>query len=199
MKKPPDAVPAFAEFMEEISNLTKAASDSLALAKARQERNANRTRRDLSFKVGEQVLLSATNIRLASQVKQPSKKLQARFIGPYRIIEEVSPVAYRLELPPTMKIHPVFHVSLLKQYHKPDKVPDREVPPAPPDPITIDEREEFEVEKILDRRTRYRRVEYLVKWMGYPDHDASWEPAKNLNNAKEAIAEFERSNVEGDI
>jgi hypothetical protein len=98
-----------------------------------------------------------------------------------------------------MKIHPVFHVSLLKQYHKPDKVPDREVPPALPDPITIDEREEFEVEKILDRRTRYRRVEYLVKWMGYPDHDASWELAKNLNNAKEAIAEFERSNVEGDI
>ena len=51
---------------------------------------------------------------------------------------------------------------------------------------------EYEVEKILDKRVRYRRTEYLVKWMGYPEYDATWEPAANLKNSQDLIQEFEQ-------
>ena len=110
-------------------------------------------------------------------------------------MEIISPVAYHLALPPTLKIHPVFHVSLLKPYMSPEAVPDREAKQLPPPAVLVDEHEEFEVEQVLARRSHRRRIEYLVKWVGYPEYDTSWEPESNLDNAKDAIAEFEREQV----
>ena len=59
--------------------------------------------------------------------------------------------------------------------------------------MTIDDVPEYVVEKILDHRTRRRHPEYLIKWTGYPDHDASWEPLANLANAQEILREYEAS------
>ena len=70
-------------------------------------------------------------------------------------------------------------------------MPDREVPPSLPEPVVIEGHEEFEVEEILDKHTHRRRTEYLVKWVGYPAYDATWEPLTHLTNASKAIAEFE--------
>jgi hypothetical protein len=140
--------------------------------------------------VGDQVLLNSNHINLASQALRPSKKLQHRFIGPYQIITKISPVAYKLELPPDLRIHPVFHVSLLRPYQDPTKIQHRTLGTPPPPAITIEDHQEYEVEQILDQRTRFRRQEFLVKWVGYPDHDATWEPESNLKNAAESIQEF---------
>src|SRR3954468_687818 len=132
----PDQVPATHDFLEEISNATKVAHDALVLAKAHQERNANKSRRDVQFSVNDQVLLSSAHINLASQAKRPSKKLQHRFIGPYRVTQKISPVAYKLELPDTLKIHPVFYVSLLRPYASPGAVDHRPPSAPPPGPIS---------------------------------------------------------------
>ena len=69
IKSLPDKIPVVAEFLEALSNTTKIAKDALVLAKANQERNANKARRDVQYEVGEQVLLSANHINLASQAK----------------------------------------------------------------------------------------------------------------------------------
>jgi len=191
--KVPDEIPATADFLEGLTNSIKIATDALVLAKANQERNANKSRRDVSFKIGDQVLLSANHINLASQALRPTKKLQHRFIGPYNITHKVSAVAYRLELPESLKIHPVFHVSLLRPYRNPTTFPDRALPSPPPPPVTIDDATEYVVEKILDHRTRRHRTEYLVKWDGYPDYDASWEPQEHLANAPEILRAYKAS------
>ena len=74
-----------------------------------------------------------------------------------------------------MRIHLVFHVSLLKKYEEnPKEFEDRIIPPPPP--VKIQGEKEFEVKYILDKRLkRLKRqkiqVEYLVKWKGYPKHD----------------------------
>ena len=67
--KVPDHIPAVYDFIEGISNPIKIAQDALALAKANQEKNANKSRRDVQFEVGDQVLLSSAHINLASQAK----------------------------------------------------------------------------------------------------------------------------------
>src|SRR4051794_26103896 len=94
----------------------------------------------------------------------------------------------------SLNIHPVFHVSLLCMYIAPASIPDR-VPtgPLPPPAITVNDHEEYEVEQILDSRRCRNNPEYLVKWVGYPDHDASWEPLSNLDNTSSLITEFEAS------
>ena len=63
----PDDTPATADFLQKLSNMTRQAADALVLAKANQERNANRSRRDVEYQVGDLVLLSSSHINLASQ------------------------------------------------------------------------------------------------------------------------------------
>ena len=134
------------------------------------------------------MLLSTVNLHLASQAKQPTRKFLPRFVGPYQIKKQVSPVAYELELPVNWRIYPVFHVSLLKRYKTSDIFNNRQ---EPPEPVLVEDHVEYEVKKVLDKRKRYNRTEYLVKWQGYPDYDSTWEPITNLANAKQAIEDFE--------
>jgi hypothetical protein len=99
----------------------------------------------------------------------------------------------RLELPNSMKVHNVFHVSLLDRYAEP--VPGQQ--PSEPQPAISAEdsdEEEWEVERILDSRKRYRKLSYLVQWAGYNYVRTSWEPAENLKNAAELLEEFHREN-----
>jgi hypothetical protein len=86
-----------------------------------------------------------------------------------------------------MKIHPVFHVSLLEPY-KESTIPRRL--PAPLPLIEINGEEEFEVFKIINSRINRRRLEYLVHWQGYDISERIWEPATNLANAPKMINKF---------
>ena len=83
-----------------------------------------------------------------------------------------------------MRIHPVFHVSLLRPYRSDG----RRQPPPPV--LTLEGEEEFEVERILDHRKRGRRMQFLVRWSGYgAEHDA-WEPEDNLINCPDRLKEY---------
>ena len=86
-----------------------------------------------------------------------------------------------------MKIHAVFHVSLLEQYVEND-IPGRIQPPPPS--VTIEDQVEHEVEEVLDSKIMRKRLFYLVKWKGYPVSENSWEPAPNLSNAKDLVDQF---------
>ena len=175
--------------MNEYIQLVK---ENITKAQEYQAQNANKKKCDIKYKIGDQVLLSTANLNLASQVQRLSRKFQVRFIGLYLIKEQVSTVSYRLTLPATLRIHPVFHVSLLKPYHQgPHSYSGRT--PQPSAPILVEDYVEYEVEKILDKRTRYNHIEYLVKWLGYPEYDSTWEPLRNLKNAQFTIYQFEHS------
>ena len=183
-------VDATADYLRHMAEIMMEAQSAIAEAQERQAYYANQHRREEVFEEGEMVLLSTANITTEVDARRPSSKLSPRFIGPYRIVKMVSPTACMLELPATMKIHPVFHVSLLRKYNEnPEEFSERRQ--VPPPPVVIDDQREFEVERILDKRERRRRVEYLVKWKGYELYDATWEPLKNLTNAQETVRDFE--------
>ena len=100
-------------------------------------------------------------------------KLGARHHGPFKVIQVMSPVNYRLELPMHWSIHPVFHIDLLTPYR--ETITHGANYQCPLLDL-VDNAEEYEVEKILDSRlfSRRRQLQYLVKWKGYPDSDNMW-------------------------
>jgi hypothetical protein len=109
------------------------AKDALVAAQDRQAKNTNQHRRDDLFNIGDQVLLSTAHLQPPSEKQRPLKKLQPKFIGPYTIEAVISSTAYRLTLPHTLRIHPVFHISLLKRYNQsPDDFASRTTAPPPP-------------------------------------------------------------------
>lgn len=133
-----------------------------------------RRKGELNLQLGDRVWLPTANLKLAC----PSKKLAPRFVGPLQVKRRLNEVLYELGLTDSFKIHPVFHVSLLKPAI-PDPFPERRS--GPPEPILINGDKEYEVEAILDCRKRQNRVQYLIKWKGYSPEDNSWEPECNVH------------------
>lgn len=101
----------------------------------------------MSFGVGEAVLLRLQPYRQKSLAKRTNEKLSARYFGPYTIVRKVGPVAYELQLPPSAKIHPIFHVSLLRPAHG---YAVHSTPP--PLPLSADLEFLVEPEKVLSHR-----------------------------------------------
>ena len=172
-------VPAAARFSEQMVEELTVAKQHLEAAQQRQKSQADKRRNPSGFQVGDRVLLSTVNLSLKAT---GTRKLMPRFIGPFKIKERISEVAYRLELPTELRIHDAFHVSLLRRY-----VDDKRTPP-PPLPLVIDGEDEYFVESILAHRDsgkgNRKKRSYLVKWLGYGVENNTWEPEENLKDTK---------------
>jgi hypothetical protein len=140
------------------------------------------------YKEGDLVWLEGKNLR----INQPTAKLAPRRHGPFKIIQVMSTVNYRLELPTQWSIHPVFHIDLLTPYKETIMHGPNFTQPAPE---LIDGEEEYSVEKILDSQHfgRRRRLQYLVKWEGYPDAENMWVDKDDVF-ADDKVREFKASN-----
>jgi len=117
-----------------------------------------------------------------------SEKLTEHFVGPYKIKGIVSSNVIELELPKSIKIHPVVNVSRVWLY----KLQVEGQKKILPKPVIIKGEKEFEIEKILNKRTVRRKEKFLVRWKGYTAEEDTWKNRKNLRNAKELVKEFER-------
>jgi len=174
-------------FAGQMADSWKDARQHLKAAQDRQKSFADMKRMDLTFSIGQQVLLSTKNLMFKVV---GSHKLLPRWAGPFTVRERIGEVAYKLDLPETMKCHDVFHISLLKEYKQSGRV-------QPPPPLLLEDGQlEFEVHHILDHRTRQVRngktiVEYLIRWAGYSADYDTWEPQQNLSNCQDLVAVYE--------
>ncbi|KAL0152505.1 hypothetical protein M9458_052228 [Cirrhinus mrigala] len=130
-----------------------------------------------AFAPGQKVWLSTRDIRL----RLPSRKLSPRFVGPFTILEQVNPVTFKLQLPPQYRIHPTFHVSLLKPFHPP-LIPSTEPghEEEPPPPLLLEDGSIYSVKEILQSRRRGGQLQYLVDWEGYGPEERSWVPRADI-------------------
>ena len=181
-------VPSATAFVHDLELHIKEAKKFLQAAQERQKACADKHRREVSFQVGDLVLLSTRNVRVKKN-QEMVRKLMPKWLGPLKVLEKVGALALKLELPPHLRMHPVFHVSLVKPYHSDGKY----VPIPPMD--YLENEPLFKVDALLDSRMRKkgskRITEYLVRWAGYsPIHD-SWEPASNILDPA-LISEFKQ-------
>jgi len=132
-----------------------------------------------AYEVGAQLLLSPVGSRL-KVLRVGTEKLQPKWLGPCECTENL---AYKLELPETMRIHDVLRVSLLKPYYNKGRAL-----PQPPLEV-IDDEPEWEVDRILDhtviKHKKASKVEYLIRFLGYgPEHDV-WQD--DVSNCPEIV------------
>ncbi|KAH7300360.1 hypothetical protein KP509_24G058400 [Ceratopteris richardii] len=134
---------------------------------------ADRKRSPRSFEKGDRVFLQVL-ARSTSLSTGKCSQLSPRYCGPWKIVKKLSDVAYRLELPPDCRVHPVFHVSKLRKYiSREDNLKEGIVS------LQETDREDHSPDRILDRRQKRLRncviQEYLVAWRGLPLTDSTWE------------------------
>ncbi|XP_058733853.1 uncharacterized protein LOC131605523 [Vicia villosa] len=126
--------------------------DALKINLQRSQKNmkeqANKRRREITFAVGDLVLLKLQPYRQTSVHRRTSQKLSKRYFGPFPVLRRIGPVAYELQLPPTSKIHPVFHVSQLRYFHTQDPT----VVPLPLPENLKENEEEDEDGNVFDSR-----------------------------------------------
>ncbi|KAA0063300.1 Ty3/gypsy retrotransposon protein [Cucumis melo var. makuwa] len=161
-----------------------ALKEHLRVAQERMKKFADLKRRDVEFQTGDFVFLKLRPYRQTSLRKKRNEKLSPKYFGPYRILERIGTVAYKLELPSNAAIHPVFHVSQLKKAIGNIK----EVQPLDP---YVNECHEWitQPEEIYAYRKNQATKEWeaLVHWKGLPPHEATWE---NYADLKVQFPEF---------
>ena len=182
-------VEAVEEFSARIEKAREEAQSALRQAADDMSRFYNAKRNEhTQFKVGDKVWLDSQNIKTT----RPSKKLDDRWFGPFVVERVISNNAYKLKLTPAFRrLHPVFHVSLLRRY-TPDEIKERRKPTRPEPEIDEQGEKVYEVEAILDSRYRWGRLEYLVKWKGYGPEENLWLKEAGLGGARQAVAKFHR-------
>ncbi|MCO5577086.1 hypothetical protein L7F22_030908 [Adiantum nelumboides] len=167
-------VEASKQMLDEMEAQTKPIRKDIQAAQDRQKHYADKDRSERTFKLGDRVFLRVKPKQSYLSLGK-LKKLSPRYCGPYEIVKVISDQAYKLRLPPNLKVHDVFYVSLLKPYvPNPDQILDAEQIVVPSQDIL-----ELQPDYILEMRERKLRnrsiIEHLVKWKDFPEEDATWE------------------------
>ena len=182
------AAPAAKDFTSHLYETHERLVENVKKAQDSQARYYDAKHKPIEFQPDDMVWLNTSNI----STSRPSKKLDWKRLGPFKIVKRIGLQAYQLALPPTMRhIHDVFHVSLLDPV-KATRL-DPHLPPAPPALYVKDDQKYFEVEDILDSKREGRRLYYLIKWKGYPESENSWELLSGIP-ARGLVKEFHRRN-----
>jgi len=176
------------KFVTKMKEIQKKAKTALEKKMKEMKKYADRKREEVNeYKVGNLVMLSTKDLKY-QMVSRRTEKLMERFIGPYKVKKIVSANAVKLELPSTIKIHPVVNISRIRRYIGQVEGQRKEQPA----PVIIEGEEEWKVERILNKQQIRGKDKYLVQWKGFMAESDTWEGIENLENTKEVVKEFEK-------
>jgi hypothetical protein len=131
----------------------------LQQAQDRMKKYTDNKRSEREFVVGDMVYLRLQPFKQDAFGLHQNMKLTTRFYGPFKVLERIGQVAYKIQLPESADIHPIFHVSRLKKYLGAKAVPQSNLPQ-----VTKDGYNKTELAEVLDTRALPRRDEVITQW-----------------------------------
>ncbi|WVZ01635.1 hypothetical protein V8G54_027704 [Vigna mungo] len=146
------------------------------------KQQADRKRRDIQLEVGDLALVKLQPYRQQSLALRKNQKLGLKFFGPFEVVEKIGAVAYRLQLPDTAKIYPVFHISLLKKFQ--GDLPQQYLPL----PLTTSEFgptvQPWNILRCRVVTRNHKKVsQVLVQWDIFYPKEATWEDVEEVKQA----------------
>ena len=150
-------------------------------AQERYSKQANKHRREVNFDVKDKVQATTKHWR----TDRPNKKLSSQNAGPFEILEKVNH-SFKLDLPPSIKVYPVFYANKLRKHF--DNPLRGQLDPEP-EPLNVYGDDEYEVEEIISARLVYRLLRYKVKWQGLDDDPVEYS-LEDLRHAPFALRTF---------
>ena len=173
------------EFVERLKKVQEA-GETLRKVQEKMKRYANRKRKEIEEQSkGDRVLLSTKDLVFK---EIPVRKLVDQYIGPYTIEEVVSTNTVKLRLLTSMRIHLVMNVSQIVRYREQVKGQEKKEGK----PIEVAEVEEWEIEKILNKKRMREVNKYLVHQKGFTAENDTWEREEDLGNAKKLVDKFKK-------
>jgi hypothetical protein len=166
--------------LQEKSDMIQTLQRNLLLAQKKMKKYADMNRTPRTFQVGDMVYLKVQPHRETALGHGHSLKLSSKYYGPYRVLQRVGQLAYKLLLPENAQIHNVFHVNQLKKHSGKMAVPNKNLPL-----LTADGKIKLSPLSVLQRRRVPRREgeydvavpQWLVHWEGMSVDEATWEDA----------------------
>ena len=183
------------ELAAELKDLMAICKETLQHAQEWQTKAHNKGTKPRSYAPGDKVWLNSKYIKT-----KRNRKLEAKFFGPFRVLQPVGKQAYKLELPKRWRIHDVFHVSLLEQDTTRKGRVDEKI--AEQLKFEAGNDEEYEVEGTLDSAVYAKESEaghlpglyYLVSWKGYAEDECTWEPAAAIKHLRKIVKAYHEGN-----
>lgn len=170
--------------------------DNLHKAQNRMKHYADQHRTERILQVGDWAYLKLHPYRQISASVRRNIKLTAKYFGPYKVLEKVGNVAYRLQLPPGCLIHHVFHVSQLKGKVKPNTMVQEEPPTTGLDGEILVE-PVAALGKRLVKKNNAAEVEILVQWANLPVEEATWESYHHMKKQFPHFDTWGQGSVQG--
>ena len=174
----------------------ESAEEAMAFANVMHKVRYDASHTSVEFKVGGYAYLTLHAGYTIPGLR--NRKLSQQRAGPFKITEKVGTLAYRLELPPVMGIHPVISIAQLEPSPPPDSDPYHRPRPTNPPPVATEDDDPtnparpYEVETLLDRKiTPNGRVSYLVKWKDYGPQYNVWYPLHALAKSQDLVDDYE--------
>ena len=165
------------EFAEDIQANIVRAIDNIRIAQERQVKYANEKRKHIIFQIGEKVLVKNEFLNPSTFRDQKNHALKNKYVGPYKILEKITDLAYRIELPNDSRKHNVVPISKLRSFESPNKNFTGRIEPVP-DPVIVDNEKEWKVRSIENERISHGKLQFLVRWEGFhgENDEYTWEP-----------------------
>lgn len=189
----PPTIPKLDEWLKEREVMTKLLEHHLIRIKQRMKSQADKKRTERQFQIGDKVYLRLQPYIQSFVASLSNYKLSFRYYGPFEIEDRVGTVAYRLKLPPSSMIHPVFHVSQLKKVVREDRPVESHLPL---EPLAYQA-----PEQVLARRwcrqgaTPFSQV--LVRWTGMPNSLPTWENLLDIQRSFPSAPAWGQAVTEG--
>ncbi|WVZ89845.1 hypothetical protein U9M48_036199 [Paspalum notatum var. saurae] len=172
-------VPDLEHWMQERELLSQLIQQQLLRAQQRMKAQVDKKRSERSFAVGDPVYLKLQPHVQSSVASRSNQKLAFRYYGPFKVLQKVGQVAYKLELPDTAHIHPMIHVSQLMKHTPSQRLITFDLSSVCTDPFSMAIPEAVLQQRHIQRGTALVS-QLLIKWTGLPYHLATWETAEDI-------------------